>query len=203
VRFADKVTWASGYDSRGDPIWTQPVPPVGPTVEVWPSMLGAVSHNPSAYNPKTGLVYIASREIGMLWAYVNTQVDRGVLSTGVAYENLDGGSEVERAFDVRSGKPVWRRDVGKAGYAGGMLTTAGQLTFWADQGGSLFAADAQTGEILWTLPVHVTAKSAPMTYRVGGRQQVTFALGGYGGVGSVVRDWNNVNYTALLITLGL
>ena len=84
-----------------------------------------------------------------------------------------------------------------------MLTTAGGLTLWATQGGELTVADARSGKILWRFAANVTEKSAPLTYLVDGRQQITFALGGSRGIGSIAEDWNNVNYASILITLGL
>ena len=50
-QIADKITWANGYDSDGNPIWAQAVPEEGVEAIVWPGLLGAVNMSPVAYNP--------------------------------------------------------------------------------------------------------------------------------------------------------
>jgi alcohol dehydrogenase (cytochrome c) len=201
-RFCDKITWADGYDRKGEPIWSQPVPKEGETIELWPSMLGGVNLYPSAINPRTGMLYLAAQEVGIAWSYEKIQVTSNVQSLGVSYEILSGGREVDKAVDLRTGAEIWRHDANKAGYAGGMLTTAGGLAIWATQGGELTVADATNGKVLWQLNANTTAKSGPITYMVDGQQQITFALGGSGGFGSVADDWKNTNHGSMVITLG-
>jgi alcohol dehydrogenase (cytochrome c) len=200
--FADKITWAKGYDNAGNPNWSFPVPEEGKTVEVWPSLLGAVNMYPSAYNPKTGLVYTAGREAAMSYVFEKVQVVSNVRNLGASFEILPGGSEVERGNDVKSGKEKWRYETKKAGFSGGMMTTAGNLTVWSTQGGEMTVADATTGKVLFQLAANATSKSGPMTYMVDGKQQITFAFGGTGGFGSVADDWKNTNNGSVLVTLG-
>jgi alcohol dehydrogenase (cytochrome c) len=200
--FCDKITWAKGYDSNGDPVWDFPVPEEGKTVELWPSLLGGVNMYPNAINHKTGMVYLAAREAAMSWVFEKVQIVSNVRNLGVTFEVLPGGMEVEKAMRVKDGKEVWRYETKKAGFAGGMLTTAGGLTIWATQGGELTVADATNGKILWQLNANTTAKSGPITYMVDGQQQITFALGGSGGFGSVADDWKNTNHGSMVITLG-
>jgi alcohol dehydrogenase (cytochrome c) len=201
-QFADKITWAKGYDSSGAPMWDFPVPAEGTTVEVWPSLLGGVNMYPNAINPKTGMIYLARREASMSYVAEKVQVVSNVRNLGVSFEILPGGKEVESANDLKSGKEKWRYETAKAGYSGGMMTTAGGLTVWATQGGELTVADASSGKVVWQLNANTTSKSGPMTYVVDGKQQITFALGGTGGFGSVTKDWNNVNQASILVTIG-
>jgi alcohol dehydrogenase (cytochrome c) len=201
--FADKITWSKGYDSQGRPIWDMPVPEEGKQIELWPSLLGGVNMYPNALNPETGLVYLARRESPMSLLYEKVQVVSNVRNLGMAWEILPGKSEVESAHDVKTGKEKWRYETQKAGYSGGMMTTAGNLTVWATQGGELTVADATSGKILWQFNANTTSKSGPMTYMVDGKQQITFALGGSGGFGSVGKDWNSVNHSSMLVTIGL
>jgi cytochrome c5 len=76
-----------------------------------------------------------------------------------------------------------RNEEGKPGYAGGMLTTAGNLVFYATQGGEFRAVNASTGEILYSLSTGTAAKSGPITYQQNGKQYVVQVLGGTAGFG--------------------
>jgi alcohol dehydrogenase (cytochrome c) len=201
--FSDKITWAKGYDNDGNPIWNFPVPEEGKEVEVWPSLLGGVNMYPNAYNPKTGLVYTAGREAAMSYVLEKVQVVSNVRNLGASFEILPGGKEVERGNDVKTGKEKWRYETAKAGYSGGMLTTAGNLTAWATQGGEITIADATTGKVLFQMAANATSKSGPATYTVDGQQRITFAFGGTGGFGSVGDDWHNTNNGSFLVSLGL
>jgi len=201
-QFSDKITWAKGINSDGNPNWDFPIPEEGKTIELWPSLLGGVNMYPSAINPKTGMIYTAGREAGMSYVFEKVQIVSNVRNLGVSFEVLPGGFEVERANDLKTGKEKWRYETKKAGYSGGMMTTAGGLTVWATQGGELTVADATSGKVLWQMAANTTSKSGPMTYMVNGKQQITFALGGTGGFGSVGDDWKNINQGSMLVTIG-
>ena len=102
---------------------------------------------------------------------------------------------------LNDGKEVWRVETEKAGYAGGMLATAGNLAIWATQGGEITVANSNNGQILWQLDTNTASKSGPMTYMVDGKQLITWALGGSPGFGSAPDDWN-VNHASFVITIG-
>jgi PQQ-dependent dehydrogenase (methanol/ethanol family) len=203
--FCDKITWAKGYDQNGDPIWDYPIPADGGTAEeLWPSLLGGVNMYPNAYNHKTGLVYLASREAAHKYTFEKVQVISNVRHFGVSLEIHPGGMEVERAMRVKDGKEMWRVETKKAGYAGGIATTAGGVTIWATQGGELTVADANNGKILWQFDANVLSKSGPITYMFEGKQYITWVLGGTGGFGSTNDDWKNTRlYGSLVVTAGL
>jgi alcohol dehydrogenase (cytochrome c) len=183
-KFLDKVTWIKGYDAKGRPIDMIPLPKEGgDPVEVWPGLLGGVNMYPNAYNPKTGLLYLASAESGMKYGFEEIKVISNVRHFG-AYQEFIWGNEVDRAIDPKTGKEVWRDEKqGKPGYAGGMLTTAGGVTIYTTQGGTFQVADAKTGALLYSMDLGVAAKSGAATYSVGGQQMVVQALGGTPGFG--------------------
>ena len=88
------------------------------------------------------------------------------------------GYEVNLAKDVTTGREVWRDQKSKDGYAGGMLTTAGNLTFYTSQNGAFQAVNATTGEILYTFNLGTTAFAGPITFSVDGKQCVVQPAGG-------------------------
>lgn len=183
-KFIDKVTWIKGYDKNGRPIDAIPLPPEGgDAVEIHPSLLGGVNMYPSAYNPKTGNVYLAAAESSMKYGFEEIKVISNVRHFG-AYQEFSWGNETDKAVNVKTGKEVWRNEVkDKPGYAGGMLTTAGNITVYTTQGGGFTVADATSGKVLYSLNLGTTAKAGAMTYSHGGKQYIVQTLGGTPGFG--------------------
>ena len=181
--FADKITWSKGYDKNGRPIDMTPPPKEGgDPVDIYPSLLGGVNMYPNAYNPKTNLVYLAATQGGMRYGLEEIKVISNVRHFG-AYQEFMWQNEVQIAVDAKTGKEVWRNEETKPGYAGGMLTTAGNLVFYATQGGEFRAVNASTGKILFTMKGGTAAKAGPMTFTHKGRQYVVQPLGGQPGFG--------------------
>ena len=82
----------------------------------------------STYNPKTGNLYLAASESGMKYGFEEIKVISNVRHFG-AYQEFIWGNEVQVAVNAKTGNQVWRNEESKPGYAGGMLTTAGNLVF--------------------------------------------------------------------------
>ena len=78
---------------------------------------------------------------------------------------------------------MWRNELSKPGYAGGMLTTAGNITVYTTQGGGFTVANAKTGEVLFSMNLGTAAKSGPATYTANGKQYIVQPLGGTPGFG--------------------
>jgi|GEM_PF-1638379 len=176
--FADKITWIKGYDANGKPIGQIDLPKEGgPTIEMWPSLLGGVNMYPSAYNPRTGYLYLAAVNAGMKYGFEEIKVISNVRHFG-AYQEFLWGYEVDQARDVKTGREIWRDQKSKHGYAGGMLTTAGNLTFYTSQSGMFQAVNATTGEILYTFNLGTTAYAGPITFLTNGKQCVVQVAGG-------------------------
>ena len=183
-KFIDKITWIKGYDKNGRPIDTIPLPNEGgDPVEVFPSLLGGVNMYPSAYNPKTGNLYLAAAESSMKYGFEEIKVISNVRHFG-AYQEFTWGNETDKAVNAKTGKEVWRNELqGKPGYAGGMLTTAGNITVYTTQGGGFTVADASSGKVLYSVNLGVAAKSGPITYSHNGKQYIVQAVGGTPGFG--------------------
>ena len=84
------------------------------------------------------------------------------------------------AWDVAHQKQAWRVDL-PSPWNGGVLSTAGNLVFQGNAGGTFVAYSADKGEKLWSFPTQTGVIAAPMTYSINGEQYVA-VLAGWGGV---------------------
>ena len=88
-----------------------------------------------------------------------------------------------RALDATTGTRRWERILagplgpGRGWSVAGVLSTAGDVVF-AGGGSLLLALDARSGATLWEFNAGGGVVAAPITYAVGGRQQLTIAAGG-------------------------
>lgn len=202
-QIADKITWANGYDSDGNPIWAQAVPEEGVEAIVWPGLLGAVNMSPVAYNPDTNLIYLPRRESDMAYTLEKVQVTSNVRNLGAAFEIAPTGldKQVNSAHNIVSGSEVWRNEVNQGGDSGGMLTTAGNITAYSTQGGVITVLNATTGEELFSLNTSSANDAAGATYMVNGKQHIAFTFGGlpvFGTAGDIP-----VNSAGLIVSLSL
>lgn len=122
--------------------------------------------SPGAYSADTGLLYA-----------VNQRIEGYFLPREEARGNERFGSVV--AVSPLTGKVVWTHKTEQP-LAGGVLATAGGLVFAGRSSGWFDAYDAATGDVLWSFRTGAGCNSAPMTYRVGGRQYVAVSCGGHG-----------------------
>jgi alcohol dehydrogenase (cytochrome c) len=99
-------------------------------------------------------------------------------NTGTKLPPGQHDQKVLLAYSMPEGKLVWRYpQSGRGDSWGGTLTTAGGVVFFADDAGSLEAAEAQTGRALWHFNTGQNIYASPMTYAVGKTQYVTIAAG--------------------------
>jgi quinoprotein glucose dehydrogenase len=98
------------------------------------------------------------------------------------------------AVDMAKGEILWKVPFGRldklmpvpiplnfgAPTAGGPIVTAGGLIFiGATPDNRVHAFDIESGEEVWTFRTPTSAMATPMTYSVGGKQFVVFAVGGH------------------------
>ncbi len=81
-----------------------------------------------------------------------------------------------RALNPLTGDLVWEIAVHTPPW-GGLLSTAGGLVFSGTMEGDVFAADAQTGDVLWRFQTGGRVYANPITYLSEGRQFITLAAG--------------------------
>jgi alcohol dehydrogenase (cytochrome c) len=178
-QFSDTVNWATGLNSRGQPI-RDPAKDhdIGGAL-VSSANGGATNWPPPAYSPDTGLLYVPLSESYAMY-YLSETDPRGAMGLGGKEEIGVGsmGSYIV-AIDPTTGKTVWRhrfRTTASTRGAPGLLTTAGKLLFGGDVSGNFVAFDPANGQPLWHSRIGQVS-NAPETYLVDGRQHVLVAAG--------------------------
>ena len=179
--FIKNMNWATGIGADGKPIKVPNMEPSPAGTKVCPSQDGATNWYSPSYNPATGLYYIQSYEK----CSVYTKRDPGEWESGKAYL---GGSQrnapdekpqvLLRAIDIQTGNVKWDLlEPGNANGWGGTLSTSTGLVIFGEEGGALMAADALSGEPLWSFATNQVWKASPMTYQFDGKQFIAAAAG--------------------------
>jgi PQQ-dependent dehydrogenase (methanol/ethanol family) len=185
------VNWASGYDL------TSGRPSVNPdkmtrqdvvTRNICPSSTGAKEFNPSAFSPRTGLIYIPAHNTCMDYEGVEVNYIAGTPYLGASVRMYQGeGHHGELvAWDPVRARPVWSVKDMKFPIYSGVLATAGDVVFFGTMDGWFKAADARSGAELWQFKTGSGIIANPMTY-VGpdGKQYIAVYSGIGGWMGAV------------------
>ena len=206
-----RVNWTGGLDPKTGR------PHVNPAVDyntgpklIAPSMAGAHSWQPMAFNPRTGLVYIpvidtpmifidtAHRPVGFVEGNFTVlgvfppdydpAAMRGAFGPLPPIDKLPGAHDLTPApraillaWDPVRQRAVWERPF-PDNWSAGVLTTAGNLVIQGDPQGVLSVYAADTGRLLKRIELGTSIMAAPMTYAVHGEQYIA-VMAGYGGGG--------------------
>jgi len=207
--FVNKITWAKGIDLKtGRPEYVDASRPGDPAKSAdgkkgqdvfnAPSFLGGKNQMPMAYNPTTGYFYVPANEWGMdIWNEpISYKKGAAYLGAGFTIKPLNEDYiGAMRAVDPTTGKIVWENK-NFAPLWGGVLTTAGNLTFYGTPEGYLKALDATTGKELWSFQTGTGVVAPPITWEMDGEQYVAVAAGWGGAVplwgGDVARRINHL-----------
>jgi alcohol dehydrogenase (cytochrome c) len=179
IRFAEKLNWAKGIDEHGRPIRTGVMPTADGT-RVCPGMIGATNWYAPSYNPATRLFYFLATENCDLYFKKAEKYTEGqtYYATGTKRSPGDDVQLILLAYDLESGKPVWRSpQVGIGHTFAGTMTTAGDLVFFGDNSDSFEAVNARSGASLWHFNTGQKIHASPMSYAVGDKQFVAVAAG--------------------------
>jgi alcohol dehydrogenase (cytochrome c) len=174
-KFVSRVDWGAVDPKTGK---ATPDPTHEPTVKgvtTCPSTAGATNWPSPAYNPVTGLFYVAATEGCGLNMLASSQVD-----SETSYRESPAESEAwqlyTRALDVKTGATKWDyKQVRSNHYGPGLLTTAGGVVFSPEQFGQVSMLDARTGKSLWHYNTGDLITSSPVTYSVDGHQYFAVA----------------------------
>jgi len=171
--FVKRLTWATGLDSKGRPIVNEKAKPTMGGTVACPAVRGATNWYSTAYNPQSKLFYVMAVEDCNLY--------RQAGSWFVPYNDpANPPQKILRALDIQTGNIAWEQvQIGapESNYTG-VLSTAGNLIFYGESGGSFAGADARTGKTIWHFETGAVWKASPMTYTVHGKQHVAIASGG-------------------------
>ncbi|MBL8213351.1 MAG: PQQ-dependent dehydrogenase, methanol/ethanol family [Bryobacterales bacterium] len=171
-----KQTWAKGLDDKGRPV---PVPGMEPNAEgvlVWPALNGATVWFSPSYSPRTGLLYVMTRESGATYYKREAEYKPGTFFAGGGETRIPEREQwgALRALEATSGKKVWEFRLQSPPWAG-VLSTAGGLVFSGTNEGNIFAVDAKTGQPLWDFQAGGMVAANPISFLVDGKQHVALA----------------------------
>ena len=180
-----RQTWAAGLDSTGRPVLHPAAQPRSAGRLVYPATIGATNWWSPSYSPRTGLVYVPTHEEGSRFLSSPAEYRTGEEFKGGAGMGLPDEEPVTaiRALDATTGTRRWEHILtgplgpGRGWSIGGVLSTGGDVVF-AGGGSLLVALDARSGATLWEFNAGGRVIAAPITYAVGGRQQLSIAAGG-------------------------
>lgn len=153
-----------------------------------PSLWGGKDWPFEAYNPNTGMLYIPYNDNHCLTLTGMIQpIIPGTWSAGVDINKLDlsvkkgfdhiGGIQ---AWDINTGKEVWREKYPHSWNWGSILTTAGGVLFAGGTNDKMFRAyDAKSGKLLWEFPTPSGIISPPSSFSIDGKQYIA-VVSGYG-----------------------
>ncbi|WP_273455305.1 PQQ-dependent dehydrogenase, methanol/ethanol family [Nevskia ramosa] len=153
-----------------------------------PSLWGGKDWPFEAYNPDTGMLYIPYNDNHCLTLTGMIQpIIPGTWSAGVDINRLDlsvkkgfdhiGGIQ---AWDINTGKEVWREKYAHSWNWGSILTTAGGVLFAGGTNDKMFRAyDAKSGKLLWEFPTPSGIISPPSSFSIDGKQYIA-VVSGYG-----------------------
>ena len=217
--FVKDISWASGIDETGRPIFNEANRPGDPAkaadgakgemIFAAPSFLGGKNWMPMAYSQNTGLFYVPSNEWGMdIWNEPITY-KKGAAYLGAGFTikpNYEDHIGSLKAIDPATGEWKWEYK-NESPLWGGVMTTAGGLVFFGTPEGEFLALDDTTGEKLWSFQTGSGIVGQPVTWEQDGEQYVSVVSGWGGAVplwgGEVAKKVNYLNQGGTVWTFRL
>jgi alcohol dehydrogenase (cytochrome c) len=179
-------------------------------VHFCPGTQGGSEWNGAAYDPTTNLIYTGAVDwcatVTLEPAEKTKSVPQGkpwsanqAASEKETFGKLDPPSAWAGwiyATDADSGATMWKF---KAPFPvmSGVTPTAGGLVFAGDMGGTLYAFDSRTGQVVWSQKIGGALGGGVITYRVNGVQRLAVATGMTSPI------WPTEKTTAKVVVLGL
>ena len=191
-KFVDSTNWASGYDLKTGLEKTDPKMETHygvVTSGICPSSTGGKDFIPSAFSPRTGLLYIPSHNTCMDYEGIEANYIAGTpyLGADVKMYPGPGGYQGELvAWDVAHAKKVWGVKDAVLPVYSGVLATGGEVVFYGTLEGWFVALDARTGTELWKFHTGSGIIANPITFLgPDGKQYVAIYSGVGGWMGAV------------------
>jgi PQQ-dependent dehydrogenase (methanol/ethanol family) len=186
------LNWSTGFDPKsGMPIVNpekQPKPNVKLS-DVCPPDIGGKDWQPTAFSPRTGLIYAAIFNICM-----DVTDKPATYIPGTPYDGMDMKRKAGPgnhwggviAWNPATGKKVWSLDE-QFMVMSGVLATAGDLVFYGTVDGWFRAVDARTGKVLLSQKLSSGIVSPPITYQGPDGRQYVAVYSGVGGAAMVAK----------------
>jgi len=186
------ITTSTGVDVTTGSIHYAPDkdPQPGRTVrDICPGSPGGKDWQPSAYSPRTHLLYIPHQNICQDAETSQVSYIAGTPYVGAQLKMKPGpGGSRGRvtAWDPAIGKAAWRIDEDLPVWSGA-LATAGDVVFYGTMEGWFKAVDAKSGKELWRFKTGSGIVGQPVSFRGPDGKQYVAVLSGVGGwAGAVV-----------------
>jgi PQQ-dependent dehydrogenase (methanol/ethanol family) len=180
------ITTSKGVDLKsGRLIYNEEKKPeVGKVVrDICPFSPGGKDWEPSAFSPKTGLLYIPATNCCEDVEGVEANYIAGTPYVGMnvkMYAGPGGNRGEFIGWDPIGQKKVWGIKENFPVYSG-VCVTAGDVAFYGTMDGWFKAIHARTGEVLWQFKVGSGIIGQPITYRGPDGKQYVAILSGVGG----------------------
>jgi PQQ-dependent dehydrogenase (methanol/ethanol family) len=181
-----RITTTTGVDTNtGRP---REIPEKRPAIErtvrdICPATPGGKNWQPSAFSPRTGLLYIPENNLCEDVEALEANYIEGTPYLGAnikMYAGAGGHRGALDAWDPVAGASVWiRKEKFPAG--SGALVTAGDLVFYGTLDGWFKAVDARSGDLIWQYKTASGIIGQPITYRGPDGKQYVAVLSGVGG----------------------
>ena len=159
-------------------------PEVGKVVrEICPASPGAKDWQPSAFSPRTGLVYIPHQNLCMDVEGLEANYIAGTPYVGMnvrMYAGPGGNRGEFLAWDPVKNQKVWAVSENFPVWSGA-LVTAGDVVFYGTMDGWFKALDAKSGTLLWQFKCGSGIIGQPVSYRGPDGKQYIAILAGVGG----------------------
>jgi PQQ-dependent dehydrogenase (methanol/ethanol family) len=166
-------------------------PKVGQVVRrICPASPGAKDWQPTAFSPRTGLLYIPHQNLCMDVEGLEANYIAGTPYVGMNVKMYSASEDGHRgefdAWDPVQGKKVWSIKELFPVWSG-TVVTAGDVAFYGTMDGWFKAVNARSGEQLWQFKVGSGIIGQPVVYRGPDGKQYVAILSGVGGwAGAVV-----------------
>lgn len=134
------------------------------------------SYWPMAYHPGENALYVPYHD-----ACVTRTGDMSVTNGHRRTTHARAGSDPDKfaglaKINMSTGH-IRRLHTQRTPANGAVLLTAGDLVFWGDMSGTLYAIDTESGEILWDARVQGIIQTSTITYAADGKQYVAVLTG--------------------------
>jgi glucose dehydrogenase len=181
-----RITTSTGVDLASGRLKYDPrtEPRVGQTVRnICPHSPGGKDWQPSAWSPRTGLLYIPHQNLCQDTFVYETSYIAGTPFVGADVKMYAGPGGMRgrfTAWDPVSRRPAWSVEEAFPVWSGA-LATAGDVVFYGTMDGWFKAVDAKTGRALWRFKTSSGIVGQPVSYRGPDGHQYVAVLAGVGG----------------------
>jgi PQQ-dependent dehydrogenase (methanol/ethanol family) len=151
---------------------------------ICPSSTGGKEFVPSAFSPRTGMLYIPAHNTCMDYEGTAVNYIAGTPYLGASVRMYPGPGDYQGeliGWDVANAKKVWSiKDKDLPVYSG-VLATGGDVVFYGTMEGWFRAVDAHTGKMLWQTKLGSGIVGNPMTFLGPDGKQYVAIYSGIGG----------------------